>query len=40
MEAHLYVLDGTGYSVIDGETIEWKPGTAIHIQGRRRSTST
>ena len=33
MEAHLYVLDGTGYSVIDGETIEWRPGTAIHIQG-------
>ena len=33
MEAHLYVLDGEGYSVIDGERYDWKAGSAVHIPG-------
>lgn len=33
MEAHLFILDGEGYSVVDGEKVPWKPGTAMHIQG-------
>jgi gentisate 1,2-dioxygenase len=33
MEAHLYVLDGEGYTVIDGERYDWKAGSAIHIPG-------
>lgn len=33
MEAHLYVLAGEGYSIIDGERIPWKAGSALHIQG-------
>jgi len=33
MEAHLYVLDGVGHSVVDGESIPWKPGTAFHVVG-------
>jgi quercetin dioxygenase-like cupin family protein len=33
MEAHLYVLEGSGHSIIDGESIPWWPGSAIHIQG-------
>ena len=33
MEAHLYVLDGVGHSVVDGETIAWKKGSAFHVVG-------
>ncbi len=33
MEALLYVLQGEGYSVIDGETIAWKKGTFLQVQG-------
>jgi quercetin dioxygenase-like cupin family protein len=33
MEALLYVLQGEGYSVIDGEKIPWKKGTLLHVQG-------
>jgi gentisate 1,2-dioxygenase len=33
MEAHLYVLDGEGYSVIDGVRYDWKAGSAVHIPG-------
>lgn len=33
MEAVIYVLSGFGYSVIDGERIEWRPGSSLHIQG-------
>lgn len=33
MEAVLYVLQGEGYSIIDGETIPWKKGTLLQIQG-------
>lgn len=33
MEAMLYVLDGTGYTVIDGERHDWGPGSALYITG-------
>lgn len=33
MEAHLYVLEGEGHSIVDGETIPWKAGSAFHIPG-------
>lgn len=33
MEAFLYVLEGEGYSVVDGEKVPWKKGTCYHIQG-------
>lgn len=33
MEAHIYVLAGQGYTVIDGERHPWKAGSAIHIPG-------
>jgi mannose-6-phosphate isomerase-like protein (cupin superfamily) len=33
MEAILYILQGEGYSIIDGEKIPWKQGTALHVQG-------
>lgn len=33
MEAHLYVIEGEGYTVIDGEKVPWAPGSAIHIAG-------
>lgn len=33
MEAVLYVLDGEGYSVIDGEKVQWKKGTLLHVTG-------
>jgi quercetin dioxygenase-like cupin family protein len=33
MEAHLYVLDGVGHSVVDGESIPWKKGSAFHVVG-------
>lgn len=33
MEALLYVLQGEGYSVIDGEKIQWKKGTFLHVPG-------
>lgn len=33
MEAHIYVLSGSGYSVIDGERVNWSKGSAIHIVG-------
>lgn len=32
-EAVLYVLQGEGYSVVDGETAPWKKGTLLHVQG-------
>lgn len=32
-EALLYVLDGFGHSVIEGETVPWRPGSALHVQG-------
>jgi quercetin dioxygenase-like cupin family protein len=33
MDALIYVLSGHGYSVIDGERTEWRPGSSLHIQG-------
>ncbi|MBI4334409.1 MAG: cupin domain-containing protein [Chloroflexi bacterium] len=33
MEAVLYVLQGEGYSIIDGERIPWKRGTLLHVPG-------
>ncbi|MBI2288389.1 MAG: cupin domain-containing protein [Chloroflexi bacterium] len=33
MEAVLYVLQGEGYSIVDGERIPWKKGTCFHVQG-------
>src|SRR5207244_11356086 len=31
MKAHLYVLQGAGHSVVDGESIAWKQGSAFHV---------
>ncbi|MBI2860912.1 MAG: cupin domain-containing protein [Chloroflexi bacterium] len=33
MEAVIYVWQGEGYSMIDGERIDWKKGTLLHVQG-------
>lgn len=33
MEAVLYVIQGEGYSIIEGEKIPWKKGTCFHVQG-------
>ena len=33
MEAHLYIVQGHGYSLVDDEKIPWKPGTCFHVQG-------
>jgi quercetin dioxygenase-like cupin family protein len=33
MEAILYILQGEGYSEIEGETIPWKTGSCFHVQG-------
>lgn len=33
MEAQLYVVQGEGYSIIDGGKIDWKKGSLIQVQG-------
>ncbi len=33
MEAVLYVVQGEGYSIVDGEKIPWKKGTLFQVQG-------
>ncbi len=33
MEALLYVLEGEGYSIVDGEKVPWKKGTLLQVQG-------
>ncbi len=33
MEALIYILQGEGYSIIDGNKVEWKKGTTLHVQG-------
>lgn len=33
MEAHLYILQGEGYSLVNNEKVPWKPGTCFHITG-------
>ena len=35
MEAVLYVLEGEGYTLIDGERLAWKKGTCFQVQGPR-----
>ena len=32
-EALLYVLSGSGHTVIENEAVPWKPGSAIHVCG-------
>jgi gentisate 1,2-dioxygenase len=32
-EAVLYVAQGHGHTMIDGEKVPWQPGTSIHIPG-------
>jgi quercetin dioxygenase-like cupin family protein len=33
MEAHLYIVEGHGYTTINGEKVQWKPGTCFHVPG-------
>lgn len=33
MEAHLYIIEGTGYSLVNGDKVPWRPGTCFHIPG-------
>ena len=33
MEAILFILQGEGYSIVDGEKVPWKEGTCFHVQG-------
>ncbi len=33
MEAILYILAGEGYTIADGERVDWKKGTCLHVQG-------
>lgn len=33
MEAILYMIQGEGYSMVDGEKVPWKKGTCLHVQG-------
>jgi mannose-6-phosphate isomerase-like protein (cupin superfamily) len=33
MEAFLYIIDGEGYTVVDGEKVPWKKGSLVHVQG-------
>jgi len=33
MEAHVYILQGEGYSIVDGVKVPWKKGSLIHVQG-------
>ena len=33
MEAIIYILSGSGYSVTDGKKLPWIAGTSVHIQG-------
>lgn len=33
MEAHLYCLKGSGYSLVGGEKVPWKAGTGFHVPG-------
>ena len=37
MEAHLFILAGSGHSVIDGEKVEWSEGSALQVQGPQTS---
>jgi mannose-6-phosphate isomerase-like protein (cupin superfamily) len=33
MEAHLYIVSGSGYSVVDDEKVPWKAGTCFQVPG-------
>ena len=33
MEAHVYVLQGEGYSIVDDVKVPWKKGTLLHVSG-------
>ena len=33
MEAYLYIIDGSGYTVVDGVKVPWKKGSLVHVQG-------
>lgn len=33
MEAMLYIVDGEGYTVVDGVKVPWKKGSLLHVQG-------
>lgn len=33
MEALLYIVSGEGHSIIDDDTVQWRSGSALHIQG-------
>ena len=33
MEAYLYIIEGSGYTVVDGTKIPWKKGSLVHVQG-------
>lgn len=33
MEAHLYVVEGSGYSLVNDERVAWKPGTCFQVPG-------
>ncbi len=33
MEAHVYILEGEGYSIVDDVKVPWKKGTLLHVQG-------
>jgi mannose-6-phosphate isomerase-like protein (cupin superfamily) len=33
-EAMLYVLEGNGYSMIDGQRYDWQEGDAVHVPPR------
>lgn len=33
MEAHLYLLQGHGYTLVNGEKVPWKPGTCFQVPG-------
>lgn len=33
MEAHLYILQGEGYSLVNGERVPWRAGTCFQVPG-------
>ena len=33
MEAYLYIIEGSGYTIVDGEKVPWKKGSLVHVQG-------
>lgn len=33
MEALVFCLNGEGYSIVDGERVDWKKGSLLHVQG-------